>query len=287
MAEPGYDFFATGRPVTATPTPPVGPMPTAAPARVTPVPGARVFDTPTGAVNQFGTPVDRSNVPTGPYAAPGIGAAPSSAPGMVSTWDAPPQEHAPASPERFGTGPGLPAGVAGRGTPGPAVHSGSHRSATSAAATARPGAVLAAGIIGIVVGAGMLGLGVLSLLTYLALRSRLAELESQLAAFGDADGAAAFAAAPVGSMAAAVLITAVACLAVGSGYLVAGIATTRGRRWGAWALLAVSSIYVLGGLYQLTSGRSGLAGLSVGFLVSGAVVVLLALRDSQRWLRTV
>lgn len=111
MQEPGYDFFATGRP--AAPEGSSVPLPggRAAPTREQPAPVMNQFGTPTatsrpvpaelpvapgsgdapGAVNNFGTPLDVVAAPTGPFAAPGIAAGPIGAPGMVSTWGGPAQ----------------------------------------------------------------------------------------------------------------------------------------------------------------------------------------------------
>lgn len=286
MAEPGYDFFATGRPVGTTPVNPVGPVttPMAAVAPVTSAPGARVFDTPSGAVNQFGTPVDLANVPTGPYAAPGIGAAPTGAPGLVSTWDVAAPE-APAPVDRFGAASVAPADATVSGA-APVADHGTHHAATPAGGSARPGTVLAAGIIGIVEGAVILALGLVALVGYLALRSQVAELESQLSVLGAPEGGTSgFGGDLVGTFTTVVLVGALVLLVIGSGYLAAGIATVRGRRWGAWALFVVSALNVVYGIYQFASGRSGVAAMLLGVGVSGAVVVLLALRDSQRWLR--
>ncbi len=288
MAEPGYDFFATGRPVGATLSSPVGPVPApmAPVAPAAPQPGARVFDTPSGSVNQFGTPVDLANVPTGPYAAPGIGAAPTGAPGIVSTWDvAAPDDLA--ALDRFGGVPTASTGVVGVGAPAPGGPNGAHRSAPTTTSTTRPGTVLAAGIIGIVEGAVILGMGLLALIGYLALRGQLAALESEMAAFGSPDGASAgFGGGDlVGTITTVVLVGAVVLLVIGSGYLVAGIATVRGRRWGAWALLVVSAINVVYGIYQFAAGSSSVGALLLGAGVSGAVVVLLSLRNSRQWLR--
>ncbi len=342
MADPGYDFFATGAPAgTAEPAsqpapapevnrfggPVAPPEPPAAPAYAAPAPAApapvAVPGYHPGNVNQFGTPADLPPVPTGPYAAPGLGAAPIEQPGLVSTWAgpvapaptapapvamaapapataavptyAPPVPHMPPPVEAVPTAPvavsrfgspipadvlaedpsyaalafGTPvAGAQGYGAPVGHAH--------QSAAAAKPGAVTAAGIIGIVEGALLLAIGLLGLLGYLALKSQL----DQLAASPELAGSGL----SVSSMTNLVLVGVLIVMLMGTGYVVAGVATVRGARWGAWALLVVSALNVLYSLYELVTGDAGFGTLlSIG--VSGAVVVLLCLSDSMRWLR--
>jgi hypothetical protein len=335
VADPGYDFFATGAPAgTAepapapapqvsrfggpveapatpeTPAPPSGyPAPVAAapayaapPAPAAPAPVSVPGYHP-GNVNQFGTPADLAAVPTGPYAAPGLGAAPIEQPGLVSTWAGPaaapaaPQPAAPAAPvaapaaaapvavSRFGSpippdvlvedpsyaalAFGTPvAGAHGHAAP---AHPHGHQPAAD-----KPGAVTAAGIIGIIEGGLLVAFGLLGLLGYLALKSQI----DQLAASPELAGSGL----SVSSLTNLVLVGVVIVLLIGTGYVIAGIATLRGARWGAWALLVVSAISVLYSIYELVTGDAGFGTLlSIG--VSGAVVVLLCLTDSMRWLR--
>jgi hypothetical protein len=141
---------------------------------------------------------------------------------------------------------------------------------------ARPGAVLAAGIIGIIEGGLLLALGLLGLLGYLALKSQLDALASSPELAGTGLTAT--------SLTNLVLVGVVVVLLIGTGYLVAGIATARGARWGAWALLVVSALNVLYSVYELVQGDAGF-GTLVSIGVSGAVVVLLCVQDSMRWLR--
>jgi hypothetical protein len=274
-----------------------------------------------GAVNQFGTPSDLPAVPTGPYAAPGLGAAPIEAPGLVSSWAGPavpeavaqpaavaapvappapvaapgpapvplppaePVAAAPVAVSRFGSPippdvlvedpsyAALAFGTPVAGTPGyvPAV---GHRAA--GATDAKPSAVTTAGIIGIVEGGLLMLIGLFGLLGYLALKSQLDALAAspELAGSGLS----------MSSLTNLVLVGVLIVLLIGSGYVVAGVATVRGARWGAWALLVVSAINVLYGIYELVSGDAGF-GTLLSIAVSGGVVVLLCLTDSMRWLR--
>ena len=81
MADPGYDFFATGR-MAGTPPPPLPPVPGSWP----PAPASNQFGSAaTASTNQFGTPV----APPGPLAAAGVQGGPWAGPGTVSSWDAP------------------------------------------------------------------------------------------------------------------------------------------------------------------------------------------------------
>jgi hypothetical protein len=332
VADPGYDFFATGAPGTADPaeaTPPAPgvnrfgtpiPPPEQAPAPPAPAPATMAYaaaPTPVtaaavpgyhpGEVNQFGTPAALSAVPTGPYAAPGLGAAPIEQPGLVSTWTGPaPEAHAahaapatPVIPPRAPADPqAAPVAVSRFGSPIPpdllvedpsyaALAFGTSTTAATAygapssrvhrtAEPQRPGAVLAAGIIGIVEGGLLLALGLLGLLGYLALKSQLDLLASSPELAGTGLTAS--------SITNLVLVGVVIVLLIGTGYLVAGIATARGARWGAWALLVVSALNVLYSLYELVQGDGGF-GTLVSIGVSGAVVLLLCVSDSMRWLR--
>jgi hypothetical protein len=160
---------------------------------------------------------------------------------------------------------GAPAGVHG------------HHGAAPAAAAGVPGTVKAAGIIGIVEGALSLGLGLLALLGYLALKSQIDQLASSPELAGSGLTA--------GSLLGLMLVGIVIVLLIGGGFLVAGIATLKGARWGAWALLVVSALGVLYGLYEMVTGDGGF-GTLVSIGVSGAVVVLLVVKDSMAWLRT-
>jgi hypothetical protein len=231
----------------------VSPAPAAAPAMpAAPAPVVAAGYQP-GAVNQFGTPLDAPTVPTGPYAAPGIGAAPTAGPGLVSAWD-----------------------TAAPGAAHAAPHAGHRAAGAPSAAAARPGTVLAAGIVAIVVGALGLLLGFMGLLAYAALSSEIAALEAspELAGSGlDLSGFSTF-----------MLIGALILLASGALYLVAGIATVSGRRWGAWTLIAVSVLSIVVTLVQMVtgSGGNGLLGIVVSALVAG----LLLTPRAQAWLRS-
>ena len=349
MADPGYDFFATGAPagtadpaeapapevnrfggpVAAPEVPPAAAAPSAAPAP----PPVSVPGYHPGDVNQFGTPVELAAVPTGPYAAPGLGAAPIAQPGLVSTW-AGPAAGAPAAPAPVAPAPVAPAPVAAApqaaapvlpphatapaapvsapasaapvsaapvavsrfgspippdvlvedpsyaalafGTPAAGAHGYGPPAHAEAAVAAKPGGVTAAGIIGIVEGGLLLVLALLGLLGYLALKSQF----DALAASPELAGSGL----TVSTVTNVLLVGVVVLLLIGAGYVVAGVATLRGARWGAWALLVVSAINVLYGLVQFAQGDVGF-GTLLAIGVSGAVVVLLCLGDSMRWLR--
>ncbi len=282
MGDPGYDFFATGRPtgqqrpeetsdvlpsassasvsrfggVAAPPAPApahaarggqFGPPTVATPTTTAPTAAEHAYNPP--AVNQFGTPIGAAPAPTGPYAAPGVAAVPVAVPGMVSTWER--------------------AGSHSRTAPAPRRG--------SAGIAVKPGTVTAAAVIGIVEGALLLGLTLLGLVAYLALRS---ELDSFSASSGGQGLGALGAAAAAAALVALVLLLAISAL-----YLVAGIAAVRGHRWGAWTLLAVSALTVLVTLYDLLRGTTGIGSALLTLLVSGSVVVLLGVADSQRWMR--
>ncbi len=258
MGDPGYDFFATGRPAAA-PEPasrfgtPMVAAPAAAAAPVEPpsvepaafaIPPISGYQP--GNVNQFGTPLDEVRVPTGPYAAPGIGAAPVEAPGLLTTWGGPP--------------------VAGQ-----------HGRARPAAYDVRPGGVLAAGIIGIVEGVLLLVIALFGVAGYVALQSQVAALEAQ-AGF---EGAGELVAGVSTILLLAILVT----LVIGLLYLLAGIAAVRGRRWGAWTLLVVSALNVVYGAFGFLGGtRTGLGDI-VALLIALLVVVLIVTRGSWSWLR--
>jgi hypothetical protein len=265
--EPGYDFFATGAPAPAAPPAPSGfgtvappapapaPVPVPAPAPVAPTgPVVAAGYTP-GAVNQFGTPLDTPSVPTGPYAAPGIGAAPTAGPGLVSSWDAAPPAGSPAPPA-WGAAPV------------------GHRAASRP--TPRPGTVLAAGIVAIVVGALALVLGVVGMVAYAAISSELAAFENAPELAGaDLD---------MSGLTTMMLVGVVVLLASGALYLVAGIATAAGRRWGAWTLIVVSVVSIVMTLVQMVTGSGG-NGL-LGIVVSAVVAGLLLTPAAQAWLRS-
>jgi hypothetical protein len=313
-AAPAVSRFGTPLPEEAPAAPAPAYAAPAAPAAPAPVPGYHP-----GAVNQFGTPSDLAAVPTGPYAAPGLGAAPIEAPGLVSTWAGPAVPEAPAHPvavapplappapvgapllpppvepaavapvavSRFGspippdvlvddpTYAALAFGTPVAGTPGYAPPAAGHRTA-AVATDAKPSAVTTAGIIGIVEGALLLVIGLFGLLGYLALKSQLDALAAQPELAGSGLS--------VSSLTNLVLVGVLLVMLIGSGYVVAGVATVRGARWGAWALLVVSAINVLYGLYEVVNGDAGFGTLlSIG--VSGGVLVLLCLGDSMRWLR--
>ncbi len=324
MADPGYDFFATGAggttvaqpgpaeteapadatvsrfggppavPAPAVPTPTLPPAPV--PAAVATPPAAAAYPGyDPGPVNQFGTPVTLSSVPTGPYAAPGTGAAPIEQPGMLSTWSgpasgldttAPPPSSAPAPVmvSRFGS-PITPDGLAVEGQggyPPPAFSAGPDRSAplprpgVSTASTATPSGVHLAGIIGIIEGALLIAAGLLAFAGYLALKSQLDLLASTPGLSGSGLS--------LGAISGVILAGIVFVLGIGAGYVVAGVATLRGARWGAWTLLVVSALNLLYGAYELVSGAGGLSTF-LAIALSGAVVVLLCRGESMRWLR--
>ncbi len=253
--EPGYDFFGTApsaasatapEPPAAAPVISTAPYPVPAPVPTTSAPGVSpLTGFASGSVNQFGTPLDTPVVPTGPYAAPGIGAVPVAGPALVSDADR------------------------------PATHRlAAHRLA--ARQPARPGTVLAAGILGIVVGALGLLLGLVGMVGYAGLRQELSAVESssEAAGLGGLD---------TSGLTALILVGVLVLLASGAGYLTAGIATVAGRRWGAWALLAVSALSIAVTLLQMVTAGD-LSGL-LGIAVSAAVVALLLAPASRAWLR--
>jgi hypothetical protein len=214
MVQPDYDFFATNRPASLDPAVlPGGPKPpvvnrfgsteTPAPPAALATPDAEpsLFGPPPvapaqfpvapasgyqpGRVNQFGTPVDVAAAPVGPYAAPGVAAAAIESPGLVSTWD--------------------PAARAGGRAAARQAHVGSE---------ARPGTVLAAGILAIINGA-------LTLLGVVAAWLALAALSSAIQDSGVTVSA---------STTAWVNAILFVLLVVGAAWVVMGIGVVRGSR---------------------------------------------------------
>ena len=249
MSQQDYDFFATGPKDDG----PVVPPPPPAPTRHTGQFGGAV-DPEGRPINQFGTPIGQAAVPVGPSAAPGYGAAPVDAPGLNSSWS------------------------------GPAVHSAAHAHAAPAwgapqaptygpVSGARPGTVLAAGVIGIVQGAITVIVGLLGLAVVGAIDSGMTAEGSQ--AIRDVSGI--------------VRIIMFIVLLIGVGYVVAGGATVAGKRWAAWTLLVVEGLGLLIGLVGLINSSTQAAGGAIGqlidLLVPAAVLVLLLVPASLAWLR--
>jgi hypothetical protein len=267
-----------------------GPAADAAPAA--PAPAAPVAPAPTYAppapVPAYAPPAP---APADAYAAPAAAApvAPAYPPPAPAYPPPAPGAPAPVAVSRFGSP--IPPDVLVEdpsyaalafGTAGAAAYAAQaptapgHRGAAAPVAGV-PGTVKAAGIIGIVEGALSLALGLLGLLGYLALKSQI----DQLASSPELAGSGLTTSSLLGLM----LVGIVIVLLIGAGFLVAGIATVKGVRWGAWALLVVSALGVLYGLYEMLTGDGGF-GTLVSIAVSGAVVVLLCVKDSMAWLRS-
>jgi hypothetical protein len=253
MSDPGYDFFATGRP-TPPPGAPAVPEPTVAAPPAAPPPvqygapaPARTFQMPNGTqVNQFGTPVGEAAAPTGPYAAPGVGAVPTATPGMVSTWSGP--EAAPGH----------------RAVPAP------HRAAAPAGADRPPRNVMAVAVLAVFFGVlGALGT-VGALLAYSTLSSQI-----------DALGAGAELG---GALLTAALIGVVVLAVVTATLLVGGIATLVGKRWGGWILVVAFGLSLLGQVQQVLSGSLGLAQV-IGFLIGLVLLLVLVTGEGLAWLQ--
>jgi len=259
MADPGYDFFATGRGAGA-PPPALPPVPGARPAAAAlnrfgspaavstnqfggPAAPAGPGGSP-GAVNQIGLPVDVLAAPSGPY--PG--------PGTAGTWSGP----APA------------------GRPAPGAH------AARTAGSRRPDSVLTAAVVGLVVSGLVLLMGAVVLFLYLAVKGQL-----------DAAGVAPSVGLDelVSAVTAALLQLVGICLAFALLYALAGVAALRGRAWGAWTLLVLGSLTLLKAAYDLVT--SGLPSVSTGYLAGwvvsnglAAVLVVMLLQPSAlRWMR--
>ncbi len=251
MSDPGYDFFATGRPAAVPPTAPPpgvavpGPVtsayaPAAAPQAPPAFPTAPIPGYNPGAVNQFGTPVAASAAPTGPYAAPGMGAVPTQSPGHTTT----------------SSGPGGVAPTAGRARP----------------ATLRPGYLTAAAVISIVLGVIAVLVGLLGILGALALRSQL-----DGAGLGQGTNLA-------GAVTGILLFTMLVVLAIGAAYIVGGAALLKGAVWAAWTLVALHGLSALYSLYNVLTGHVSFSGL-LSLAISSLVVLLILNRESQDWLR--
>lgn len=283
---PGYhpgavNQFGTPAELPAVPTGPyaapgLGAAPIEAPGLVSTWAGPAAPEAPTGAaaaVQTVAAPAPYDLQPPAPAAAPLPPAAPvAAAPVAVSRFGSPiPPDVLVDDPTYAALAFGTPVA----GTPGYAPPAAGHRAA-GAATDAKPSAVTTAGIIGIVEGALLLVIGLFGLLGYLALKSQLDALAAQPELAGSGLS--------VSSLTNLVLVGVLLVMLIGSGYVVAGVATVRGARWGAWALLVVSAINVLYGLYEVVNGDAGFGTLlSIG--VSGGVLVLLCLGDSMRWLR--
>ena len=261
MSDPGYDFFATGRPTPPPGAPAVPEPPVAAPAPLAPPPAApapaaygapapaRTFQMPNGTqVNQFGTPVGEVSAPTGPYAAPGVAAVPTAAPGMVSTWSGPP---APV--------PGHHAAAPGHRAAGP----------YAASSDRPPRNVVAVAVLAVVLGAlGLLG-------TFGAMAA-YSTLSSQIGAMGGTEFGSALMTAAVIAVVSLALVTVT--------LLVGGIATIVGKRWGGWILVAAFVIGILGQLQQLASvgvGMSQVIGLAIGVVL----LLVLVTGEGLAWLQ--
>jgi len=256
MAAPEYDFFATGpRPKPAGPATdrfgmpavPHAPMP----QHYAPEPAVQAGT----AVNQFGLPVDEVR-PTGPLAAPGYGAVP------VHNSLAAGYDDAPAVWD-----------------PTAALAARPHSRALPAQADARPGAVLAAGIVSIVLGAvGLLAAGVI-LLGYLGAKS---EVDSALASAGpDAAGMESMA----NAFLTAILVSGLVVTAMAALYVALGVFLLRGRRWAGWTLVVLSALSILGSLWQVIGGSSSGIGTWIAIGASASILLLLAVGEGGRWLR--
>jgi hypothetical protein len=250
VPEPSYDFFATGRPVADPPlpgghaTPPGGAAPVMnqfgtpvapsgpAPAAFPVAPGSGYAP---GAVNNFGTPLDVVAAPTGPFAAPGIASGPIDAPGMVSTW-----------------GSGVP-------------HSHAAHAAPARAASQRPGAVLAVGIIAIVGGAFELIAGLLGL-------AALAAVSSSLAGTSGGSG-----------VAGVVQILFVVLVAVGLLWIGLGIGACLGNRTSVRVLRVLIVIGTVLNVLGLIQGVDVTTLLTLAF--DGVLLWLLFSTDTVTWLR--
>jgi hypothetical protein len=280
-----------GSPVTLEGAAPATPI-LAVPAPVPP-PSATPGFNPQGAVNRFGGPAVPSdappNVPVTSSLAPQ--APPSSAPAPFPVPAA--AGYSPGTVNQFGTplaatgpptgpyaAPGLGAtpiaspGMVSTWDPRSAVSQGHSGAATRPSGA--PGGAKAAGIIGIIEG---LLLGLFFLVGWSTYQS----IKSELDALGGASGGgAAFVSAISGAVLAVVVVVGLLSL----GYLAASVATIMGKRWGGWALLAVSALNVLTALYGLTHHSTSSTSAMLTFAVSGGVVALLLTRDSRRWLLT-
>jgi hypothetical protein len=263
MAAPEYDFFATG----PRPTPQAGATTdrfgmTTAPAAPA-APAQQQFAPPPAApaVNQFGLPVDEVH-PTGPLAAPGYGAVPVHG-GLAAGYDDAPAVWDPT------------ASMAAR----------AHSRAAAAPVDVRPGNVLAAGVISIITGSIVALMAGVALLGYFGAK---AQIDEAVAAAGpQVQGLDDMASA----LLAGVLIGALVLTAIGALYLVVGIATVQGRRWGAWTLVVLSALSLVASLWQVVGGASAGATTSYGFGtwigigVTLAVLLLLTVGEGGRWLR--
>jgi hypothetical protein len=197
-------------------------------------------------VNQFGTPVDAAAVPTGPYAAPGYGAAPVATPGLVSTWD----------------GPGEPRGRAA--------------ARVAAPAGARPQQVTAGAIIGLVLGVIVLGTFLMALFGTLALSSQVPGLDAETGVKG---------ASALGAGITGVLFGVTAILGITAAlYLAASVAVLRDRRWGGWALVILSGVYILWTLPAIPGGGLGLASW-LELIVDVVLVLLFVTGEGLHWLQ--
>lgn len=248
MSDPGYDFFATGRPQQPAGSPALPDVPTPPPAApapeafLAPAPApARAFQMPNGTqVNQFGTPIGASAAPTGPYAAPGIGAVPTPTPGLVSTW----------------AGPQVPAG---------------HRAAARAVVDDRPPRnVRAVAILAIVLGA-LVALGTLAgFASYSTLSSQLDQLGGQ-AGLGAA-------------LLSAMLIGLVIMTVVAATLLVGGIATVAGQRWGGWILVVSFGLSLLGQVQSIATSGVSMSSV-IGFLIGLVLLLVLVTGEGLTWLQ--
>jgi hypothetical protein len=248
VSQQDYDFFATGPKDDG----PVVPPPPPAPTRHTGQFGGAV-DPEGRPLNQFGTPIGEAAVPVGPSAAPGYGAVPVAAPGLNSSWSGPALHPAHAHAAPVWGAPQAPAY-------GPV-------------SGARPGTVLAAGVIAIVQGAFAVIVGLLGLAVAGAMDS---------GTIGDGSDA-------IRGVTGIVRIIMFVVLLIGVGYVVAGAATVAGKRWAAVTLLVVEGLGLLIGLIGMFAGSTQSAGGTIGqlldLLVPAAVLILLLVPVSRAWLR--